>query len=187
MTSDSNENRSIFFLVFVPTLISLGVFIYFEIGHYFEDIFGIDKIFGADFGGVVATIFFFVMLFIYSIIFAITHWLDDDLKQLPKMEVLKRILKNKQQEKSNNEQSQFIFAFRIILYIGLIALGFFFFVFLGSISSWLPPISAIFLTGLGYYVQNILKHYKEQFKICPYCAEKVKKVAIICKHCGRDF
>jgi type III secretory pathway component EscV len=31
------------------------------------------------------------------------------------------------------------------------------------------------------------KNYWVIYKRCPYCAEDVKKEAIVCKHCGRDL
>mgnify|MGYP000525426171 CR=1 FL=1 len=28
---------------------------------------------------------------------------------------------------------------------------------------------------------------KEDTKLCPFCAEEIKKAAMVCKHCGRDI
>ena len=35
-------------------------------------------------------------------------------------------------------------------------------------------------------VQATARDFADRNKVCPYCAEKIKKAAIVCKHCGRE-
>jgi|TARA_Y100000310_G_scaffold13634_1_gene13918 formylglycine-generating enzyme required for sulfatase activity len=84
------------------------------------------------------------------------------------------------------EEWQFIQAFWGILFIGLIVLIVYFFNYLSSFFGLAPYLAGIFLMGLNYYINNLFKEYREQRKVCPFCAEKIKKIAVVCKHCGKE-
>ena len=40
---------------------------------------------------------------------------------------------------------------------------------------------------LGFGIIYVFKGSKKDTKICPFCAEMIKRKAIVCKHCGRDI
>ena len=81
---------------------------------------------------------------------------------------------------------QFIVAFWVILFIGLIVSIVYLFDYLSSFFGLAPYLAGIFLMGLGYYIDSLIKESREQKKVCPFCAEKIKKIAVVCKHCGKE-
>ncbi len=81
---------------------------------------------------------------------------------------------------------QFIVAFWVILFIGLIVSIVYLFDYLSSFFGLAPALACIFLMGLGYYIDSLIKESREQKKVCPFCAEKIKKIAVVCKHCGKE-
>jgi len=62
------------------------------------------------------------------------------------------------------------------------AAGFFLGVFFGPLGT----IAALFLKPNAKKVEAAALSSGE-LKKCPYCAELIKKEAVVCKHCGRDL
>jgi len=49
----------------------------------------------------------------------------------------------------------------------------------------IPIWSYWIIKPLNYWIKNLNKVNQKQ--ICPFCSEKIKLSAIVCKHCGRDI
>ena len=76
--------------------------------------------------------------------------------------------------------------------IGVIILVAIFFNYLDSILGkylwgFATPLAAVFIINAGYLIEAVLKKRKDNFKVCSFCGEQIKTVAIICKHCGKDL